>query len=159
MSTNVFVLTLPSMKEIAKGIGSIIEDALNDAPWNNVNDDLEEEFDDYDCLCREETPQWGIGGQRADENLRFGYGLHVDEPRKQDFCDWDDFLEAREAFDDFVESGERCRELGLEKRNDAPIHKCEAIRKPIGCPPPMNKNLLGESQFPWWEKSPCFWGF
>jgi hypothetical protein len=92
-----------------------------------------------------------VFGTLADENKRFGYGLEVDEPRYQDFDDDEDFLEAREAFDDFVDSGERCRELGLEKTNDAPITKCNAIRKPIGCPPPMGVNLLGESQFPWWE--------
>jgi len=171
MNTKIFILTIPSFKEVAEEIGSIVEDALDKANFfkKEEDDDFDDDMDDEPCdftpkhlkvkePCGNVEP-WGVCGKPANEDLRFGYGLEVDEPRKQDFRNWKDFLEAREAFDDFVDSGERCVELGLDKRNDCPITKCNAIRKPIGCPPPMNVDLIGESQFPWWEKGPLYWNF
>jgi hypothetical protein len=104
-------------------------------------------------FCREERceNEWLIGGQEADENKRFGAGFNVDEPV------WDGtesrckFLEKRKAFDDFVTAGERCENLGMTHEESVPFTKCQAIRKPVGTPPVMNKELIGESQFPWWE--------
>lgn len=168
MEAKIFVIALPSMKSMMEEITSLIEEAF-DKPCSKKCERKSEpckpkccsqerdftppRFKNHSFMPLAPIPQWGIAGKKADENLRFGYGLEVDEPRYQDFDDDDEFLEAREAFDDFVDAGERCVELGLDKRNDAPITKCNAIRKPIGCPPPMNVNLLGESQFPWWEEN------
>lgn len=162
---NVFVIAIPTFDSVVEKIKDAIEDAFEEpkkfvakqngcgrkfeAP-KRCDEDLTPPKFRINKPCNGVEP-WGVFGEPADENKRFGYGLEVDEPRYQDFDDDEDFLEAREAFDDFVDSGERCRELGLEKTNDAPITKCNAIRKPIGCPPPMGVNLLGESQFPWWE--------
>lgn len=150
MTTKIFVFEFPSLEEIT----SIIEDAFDKPkakkcePKRDLTPPRFKVRNEYG-----ETPRdaWGIGGEPADEDLRFGYGLEVDEPRYQQFDNDEDFLEARQAFDDFVDAGEHCRELGLEKTNGNPITKCNAVRKPIGCPPPMNRRLLGESQFPWWE--------
>lgn len=166
MEAKIFVVNVPSIRDLFDEIKGIFDDAPK-SEWKYTstctNDDFDYDLDDeeeedftpegmrVDEPCNGVSP-WGVGGKKADENLRFGYGLQVDEPRKQDYDDWDEFLEAREAFDDFVDAGERCVELGLEKTNDEPITKCQAVRKPIGCPPPMNIDLLGESQFPWWEK-------
>lgn len=167
MEAKIFVIALPSMKSMMEEITSLIEEAF-DKPCSKKCERKSEpckpkccsqerdftppRFKNHTFMPPAPIPQWGVTGKKADENLRFGYGLEVDEPRYQDFDDNDEFLEAREAFDDFVDAGERCVELGIDKRNDAPITKCNAIRKPIGCPPPMNVNLLGESQFPWWEE-------
>ena len=133
---NVFVFAIPTFDSLVTKLKNAIENSFDE---------------EKDFTPNEVEPSWGVGGKKADENLRFGYGLEVDEPRWQDYDDEDEYLDAREAFDDFVTSGERCVELGLDKKNDAPITKCNAVRKPIGCPPPMNKELIGESQFPWWE--------
>ena len=162
MEAKIFVIGFPSMKSVMGEIASLIEEAF-DKPKDRrceckkdvcpkERDFTPPRFKNHSFEPMADVPQWGIGGEEANEDLRFGYGLEVDEPRKDDFDDWDEFLEAREAFDDFVDAGERCVELGLDKQNDAPITKCNAIRKPIGCPPPMEVDLIGESQFPWWEK-------
>ena len=165
MEANVFIIAFPTFRSVANEIGSLIEEAFDKPkakkcepkketcrPQFCERDLTPPRFKNHTFMPLAPIPQWGIGGEPANEDLRFGYGLEVDEPRYQDFDDDDEFLEAREAFDEFVDAGERCVELGLDKRNDAPITKCNAIRKPIGCPPPMNVNLLGESQFPWWEE-------
>lgn len=159
---NVFVFALPSFDSVVDKIKDAIEDAFEKPKASKPHfccRDEEEDFTPKHMRITEPcggVQPWGVRGKKADENLRFGYGLEVDEPRYDDYDDDDDFLEAREAFDDFVDAGERCVELGLEKTNDAPIHKCNAIRKPIGTVPPMNRDLIGESQFPWWEM-PCAW--
>lgn len=160
---NVFIVELPSLENVFGKLHDAFKDVFETpkfstpsftCDFNNDDDDDEEDFTPQHLKvnkpCGNVQP-WGVKGKKADENLRFGYGLEVDEPRYQDFDDEDEFLEAREAFDDFVDAGERCVELGLDKQNDAPITKCDAIRKPIGTPPPMNRELLGESQFPWWK--------
>lgn len=157
---NVFVIALPTFDSVVDKIKDAIEEKFEKPKLKKTSSCFDKWFND----ARDFTPKslkvnkpcgnvqpWGVCGEPADENLRFGYGLEVDEPMYQDYDDDCEFLEAREAFDDFVESGERCRELGLEKTNNAPITKCNAIRKPIGTVPPMNRDLIGESQFPWWD--------
>ena len=157
---NVFIVALPTFDSVVNKIKDVVEDAFDfEVPKLKKPCDFKNKFNEDDFTptnlrvknpCGNVQP-WGVGGRKADENLRFGYGLEVDEPIYQDYDNDDDFLEARQAFDDFVDAGERCCELGLEKTNNAPITKCNAVRKPIGCPPPMNRELIGESQFPWWE--------
>lgn len=157
---NVFIVALPTFDSVVDKIKDAIEDAFDfEPPKFKMPCCFKDEFNKVDFTpkslkinepCGNVQP-WGIGGTPADENLRFGYGLEVDEPMYQHYDDDYEFLEARKAFDNFVDAGERCRELGLEKTNNAPITKCNAVRKPIGCPPPMNRELIGESQFPWWE--------
>ena len=165
MDAKIFVIEMPSLFDVMENLNNVVDEFLEEVKTCCNNKQGNEFFSAKNChhtepsawkpstptndSCR--VPEWRVGGEPADENKRFGYGLEVDEPMYQEFDNDEDFLEARQAFDDFVDAGEHCRELGLEKTNDAPITKCNAIRKPIGCPPPMNKELLGESQFPWWE--------
>jgi hypothetical protein len=158
---NVFVVALPTFDSVVEKIKDAIEDAFEKPKFKKscfCCDDFEDDFeDDEDFTPREfkvnepcnGVQPWGIKGTPADENLRFGYGLEVDEPRCEDYdCRWE-FEDDHEAFDRFVEAGEDCVARGLDKKSNAPIHKCNAIRKPIGCPPPMNRNLIGETH--WWE--------
>ena len=166
MEAKIFVITFPTMETVAEKISSVLDEAFNFKPKKTKKCEQKKNVQKPSCCERDFTPpkfknhnfmppapipQWGICGDEADENLRFGYGLEVDEPIYDEFDDDADFLEARQAFDEFVDAGEHCRELGLEKANNAPTTKCNAVRKPIGCPPPMNRELIGESQFPWWE--------
>ena len=145
------------MRDMMEEIGSLIEEAFDKPKTRKCEPKRNEkpcDFTPKHMRVNEPcggTQPWGVCGEPANEDLRFGYGLEVDEPMYHQFDDDEDFLEARQAFDDFVDAGEHCRELGLEKTNAKPITKCNAIRKPIGCPPPMDRELLGESQFPWWE--------
>lgn len=165
---NVFIVALPTFDGVVEKIKDAIEDRFDMPKFKKpcFCCDDEDEDDEFDFTPNRyklkkpcgNTQPWGVGGKKADENLRFGYGLEVDEPMYQQYDDDCEFLEAREAFDDFVDAGERCRELGLERTNNAPITKCNAIRKPVGCPPPVNRDLIGESQFPWW-KVDCDWNF
>ena len=156
---NVFIVAFPTFDSVVDRIKDAIEEKFEKPKTKKPSFCCGKSFDDEDFTPRNlrvnkpcgNVQPWGVKGKKADENLRFGYGLEVDEPMYQNFNDDYEFLEAREAFDDFVDAGERCRELGLEKTNNAPITKCNAVRKPIGCPPPMNRELIGESQFPWWE--------
>ena len=96
-------------------------------------------------------PEWGIGGKPADENLRFGYqGPCIDEPRRSDYdCRWE-FEDDHEAYDRYIDASEDCIARGLEKKSDAPIHRCNAIRKRLDEAPPMNIDLIGETQ--WWDE-------
>jgi hypothetical protein len=59
------------------------------------------------------------------------------------------FEDDHKAFDKFVEAGEDCVARGLAKTSGAPITKCQAVRQPVNCPPPMNKEFIGETH--WWE--------
>ena len=157
MDAKIFVIEFPSLFDVMDELDEVFESILDKKEPCQKKQWFEKANAPKNFPPMPEEPccsgasEWGIGGIPADENKRFGYGLEVDEPMYQEFDNDDDFLEARQAFDNFVDAGEHCRKLGLDKRNDAPITKCGAIRKPIGCPPPMEKELLGESQFPWWE--------
>ena len=96
-------------------------------------------------------PQWGIAGKKADENLRFGYqGPCIDEPRRSDYDDREDFEYDHQLFDEYVSAAEDCIARGLEKKSDAPIHRCEAIRKRLNEAPPMGVDLIGETD--WWDE-------
>ena len=90
-----------------------------------------------------------IAGTPADENLRFGAAFEIDEPRSSDYENRWEFEDDHSAFDRFVTAGEDCVKRGLEKTSDAPIHKCNAIRKRVDEVPPMNIDLIGETD--WWE--------
>lgn len=166
MRTEIFIVTLPSITEVLDEISSVFDNVFE--PKRKKCRDIE--FDeDYDEPCdftpkkykvKDEfgrTPKgaWGVCGEPADENLRFGYqGPCVDEPRCEDYnCRWE-FEDDHEAYDRYIDASEDCIARGLEKKSDAPIHKCNAIRKPIGCPPPMKDEvpteLIGESH--WWNE-------
>jgi hypothetical protein len=90
-----------------------------------------------------------VAGTPACENKRFGAGFEIDEPKASDYDKRWQFESDHAAFDKFVEAGEDCIARGLGKKSDAPITKCQAIRQSVNCPPPMNKQLIGETD--WWN--------
>lgn len=97
---------------------------------------------------------WAVGGEEADENLRFGAAFEIDEPRCEDYDCRFEFEDDHAAFDRFVEASEDCVARGLDKKSNAPIHKCNAVRRRLQDGPPIGINLIGETQ--WWCE-PCGW--
>ena len=101
------------------------------------------------CGCGGPAPEWGIAGTPACENKRFGAAFEIDEPRCEDYDKRWQFESDHAAYDKFVEAGEDCIARGMGKKGNAPITKCQAVRQPVNCPPPMNKEFIGETH--WWE--------
>ena len=154
MEAKIFVIAFPTMETVAEKIGSLLEETFKPKrtkccePPKRVNKDLTPPKFRVNKPCGNVQP-WGVCGTPADENLRFGYGLEVDEPRCEDYdCRWE-FEDDHAAFDRFVEAGEDCVARGLARPEGVTAHRCNAIRKPLGCPPPMDKELIGETH--WWE--------
>lgn len=156
---NVFIVALPTFDSVVDKIKDAIEDAFDfEPPKFKMPCCFEDEFNKVDFTpkslkinepCGNVQP-WGIGGKKADENLRFGYQAPpIDEPRCEDYdCRWE-FEDDHEAFDKLVDAAEDCVARGLARPDGVVEHKCNAIRKSIGCPPPMNLPLIGETH--WWE--------
>ena len=155
MKTKIFVIELPTLDDVVEKIGEAIFDVFED---ETPCCDERGSFSPPKPLSPSRTrcPEWNIRGTRADENKRFGASFSVDEPVWDGCESRGSFLEKRKAFDDFVTAGEHCENLGMLHDEKNHVTKCQAIRKPIGCPPVMNKDLIGESQFPWWEMG-CTW--
>ena len=159
---NVFVIALPTMTSVVDKIKDAIEDVFEKPKVSRPCFCCEEDEEDFTPRhmrvtepCGDVQP-WGVGGKKADENLRFGAEFAVDEPRCEDYdCRWE-FEDDHAAYDRFVSAGEDCVERGLARPEGVTPHRCEGIRKPIGCPPPMNLPLIGETH--WWE-CPCEWDF
>lgn len=106
------------------------------------------------CGCGGPAPEWGIAGTPACENKRFGAAFEIDEPRCEDYDKRWQFESDHAAYDKFVEAGEDCIARGMGKKGNAPITKCQAVRQPLNCPPPMRDEipggeLIGETH--WWE--------
>lgn len=181
MNTRILVIAFPSVGTIVEKIGSAIEDVFNDKPikwdYTTTNDvhgfgkvgndahgfgkDLTPtRFKNHSFVPSAPVPQWGVSGKEADENLRFGYGLEVDEPRRSDYNERWKFESDHAAFDRFVEAGEDCVARGLEKKSNAPITKCNAVRKRLNEAPPMRdelpSELIGETQ---WFDEDLDWNF
>lgn len=171
MEAKIFVIALPTMGSITERISSVLEDAFSkkNTPKKSYKcTDKERDLtpprfrveDDLECPCC--APKWGIGGTPANENLRFGYqGPAIDEPRRSDYDNRWEFEDDHAAYDRYVDAAEDCIERGLEKTSSAPIHKCNAIRKPVNCPPPMRcevpgcQELIGETD--WWSEDDIDW--
>ena len=155
---NVFIVALPTFDSVVEKIKDAIEEKFEKPNFNKPcfccddEDDKEEDFTPKHLRvnkpCNGVQP-WGVFGKEADENLRFGASFDIDEPRCEDYdCRWE-FEDDHEAFDRFVEAGEDCVERGLARPEGVTAHKCNAIRKPLGCPPPMGVDLIGETH--WWD--------
>ena len=171
MEAKIFVIGFPSMKSVMEEITSLIEEAFDkpkskkcehktdccfrEKPQSFERDLTPPRFKNHSFIPPAPIPQWGISGKPADENLRFGYGLEVDEPRRSDYDNFEDFEYDHQLYDEFVDAGESCRERGLDKRNNAPITKCNAIRKKLNEAPPMNIDLIGETD--WWDEDDFEW--
>ena len=171
MEAKIFVIALPSMKSMMEEITSLIEEAF-DKPCSKKCERKSEpckpkccsqerdftppRFKNHSFMPLAPIPQWGIAGKKADENLRFGYqGPCIDEPRRSDYDDREDFEYDHQLFDEYVSAAEDCIARGLEKKSDAPIYRCEAIRKRLNEAPPMRDEipggeLIGETD--WWDE-------
>lgn len=168
---NVFIVAMPNFDGIVEKIKNAVEDAF-DFPkpkkpclgCHKSDDFIEEDFTPkrfkLHKSCNGVQP-WGVGGKKANENLRFGYQAPpIDEPRCQDYdCRWK-FEDDHKAYDKLVDAAEDCIARGLTRPEGVVEYKCNAIRKPIGCPPPMKNELpselIGETQ--WWCEEPD-WDF
>ena len=176
METKIFVIEVPTFGSILDKLGELVGDVIPKVKENvsgcgarypSKDDFDDDDFDDedfdltpptfkkerfsFDVQKEKKAPHspWGIAGTPADENLRFGAAFEIDEPRSSDYESRLKFEDDHSAFDRFVTAGEDCVRRGLEKTSDAPIHKCNAIRKRVDEVPPMDIDLIGETD--WWE--------
>lgn len=159
---NIFVIGLPCMKDLLDEVVESIESAFEpirkccetkkyeSQKWKCCKPSAPKKPWHSSCTSGAPLPPWGIGGKPADENLRFGAGFEIDEPRRQDYESRWEFEDDHRAFDRFVDAGEDCVARGLEKKSSAPITKCKAIRKQPWEAPPMDVDLIGETD--WWGK-------
>lgn len=156
---NVFVLALPTFDDVVEKIKDAIEEAFDKPNTNRCfccddEDDDDDEVDFTPSHLRVNKPcgnvqPWGVAGKPADENLRFGAEFAVDEPRCEDYDDREDFEYDHMLYDEFVSCGETCAERGLTRPEGVTAHRCEAIRQPLSCPPPVGRDFIGETH--WWE--------
>ena len=163
MEANVFIFAFPTLKSVAEEIGSLIEEAF-DKPIVNKHEPKKEacgtrfcehdltppKFKNHSFMPPAPLPQWGIGGKPADENMRFGAEFAIDEPRRSDYDDREEFEYDHMLYDEFVSAGEDCVARGLARPEGVEAHRCNAIRKHLDEAPPMNIDLIGETD--WWDE-------
>lgn len=143
------VLELPGVEDILSSVANVL---------NSISEKISEQvtneaYDEEDEINDEELHSMQFGTP-FDENKRFGAGFEIDEPRSQDYEHKWKFLDDHAAYDRFVDAGEECVERGLEKKNNAPIHKVNAIRTKVGDLPPFGVDVIGETN--WWDEEPSF---
>ena len=162
MEAKIFVIALPSMKSMMEEITSLIEEAF-DKPCSKKCERKSEpkccsqerdftppRFKNHTFMPPAPIPQWGVTGKKADENLRFGAEFAIDEPRRSDYDNREDFEYDHQLFDEFVSAGEDCVERGLARPEGVTAHRCNAVRKKLNEAPPMNLDLIGETD--WWDE-------
>jgi len=170
MEAKIFVIGFPSMKSMMEEITSLIEEAF-DKPKSKKcerNETCKQKcckaqecdftpprFKNHSFIPPAPIPQWGISGKPADENLRFGAEFAIDEPRRSDYDNREDFEYDHQLFDEFVSAGEDCVERGLARPEGVTAHRCNAIRKKLNEAPPMNIDLIGETD--WWDEDDFEW--
>ena len=170
MEAKIFVIGFPSMKSVMEEITSLIEEAF-DKPKSKKcerketckpkccnaqeRDFTPPRFKNHSFIPPAPIPQWGISGKPADENLRFGAEFAIDEPRRSDYDNREDFEYDHQLFDEFVSAGEDCVERGLARPEGVTAHRCNAIRKKLNEAPPMNIDLIGETD--WWDEDDFEW--
>lgn len=173
MEANVFIFAFPTFKSVAEEIGSLIEDAFEKTkkgepkretckPNCCERDLTPPKFKNHSFMPPAPIPQWGIGGEPANENLRFGAEFAIDEPRRSDYDDREDFEYDHMLFDEFVSAGEDCVKRGLARPDGVTAHRCNAIRKKLNEAPPMRDEipggeLIGETD--WWNEDDFDWNF
>jgi hypothetical protein len=166
MEAKIFVIGFPSMKSMMEEITSLIEEAF-DKPkskkcerksetcrpqccHSQERDFTPPRFKNHSFMPPAPIPQWGVTGKPADENLRFGAEFAIDEPRRSDYDNREDFEYDHQLYDEFVSAGEDCVERGLARPEGVTPHRCNAIRKKLNEAPPMNLDLIGETD--WWDE-------
>ena len=173
MEAKIFVIGFPSMKGLMEEITSLIEEAFDKPkikkcehkseccfkkkPQTFERDLTPPRFKNHSFMPPAPIPQWGIGGKPADENLRFGAEFAIDEPRRSDYDNREDFEYDHQLFDEFVSAGEDCVERGLARPEGVTAHRCNAVRKKLNEAPPMNLDLIGETD--WWDEEDFDWDY
>lgn len=173
MEAKIFVIGFPSMKGLMEEITSLIEEAFDKPkikkcehktecsfskkPQSFERDLTPPRFKNHSFMPPAPIPQWGISGKPADENLRFGAEFAIDEPRRSDYDNREDFEYDHQLFDEFVSAGEDCVERGLARPEGVTAHRCNAIRKKLNEAPPMNLDLIGETD--WWNDEDFDWNY
>lgn len=173
MEAKIFVIGFPSMKGLMEEITSLIEEAFdkpkikkcehkadccfNKKPQSFERDLTPPRFKNHSFMPPAPIPQWGISGKPADENLRFGAEFAIDEPRRSDYDNREDFEYDHQLFDEFVSAGEDCVERGLARPEGVTAHRCNAIRKKLNEAPPMGVDLIGETD--WWNDEDFDWDY
>jgi hypothetical protein len=169
MEAKIFVIGFPSMKGLMEEITSLIEEAF-DKPCSKKCERKSEpkccsqerdfttpRFKNHTFMPPAPIPQWGVTGKKADENLRFGAEFAIDEPRRSDYDNREDFEYDHQLFDEFVSAGEDCVERGLARPEGVTAHRCNAVRKKLNEAPPMNLDLIGETD--WWDEEDFDWDY
>jgi hypothetical protein len=159
MEAKIFVIGIPTFGDVAEKIGEALSQVFekpaprcNKPAWTpRPAAPCKPQWTPRPnpCGCGAPAPEWGIAGTPACENKRFGAAFEIDEPLCEDYDKRWQFESDHAAFDRFVEAGEDCVARGLEKKSNAPITKCNAVRKRLNEAPPMNLDLIGETH--WWE--------
>ena len=173
MEAKIFVIGFPSMKGLMEEITSLIEEAFDkpkskkcehtadccfrEKPQSFERDLTPPRFKNHSFMPPAPIPQWGISGKPADENLRFGAEFAIDEPRRSDYDNREDFEYDHQLFDEFVSAGEDCVERGLARPEGVTAHRCNAVRKKLNEAPPMNLDLIGETD--WWNDEDFDWDY
>jgi hypothetical protein len=161
METKIFVIGVPTFSDVAEKIGEAIAQVFEKP------EPCRKQWTPRPAprpVCKPCAPQrpacapapgeWGIAGTPACDNKRFGAEFKITEPRREDYDKRWQFESDHAAFDDFVTAGEECIARGLATPEGVITHRCDAIRKPVSCPPPMRDEvpggeLIGETH--WWE--------
>jgi hypothetical protein len=154
METKIFVIGIPTTfgdvaEKIGEALAEVFEPKKTAAP-KRVERPAPVRREPCGCHAgpRVPNPEWEVCGTPANENLRFGAEFAVDEPMARSYTNRCKFLEARKAFDDFVDAGERCVNLGLARPEGVSTTRCNAIRQRVDQKPPRNVELIGETD--WW---------
>lgn len=160
MGLNIFVFGFPTVSSIISDIDELFGETVEKLNTrcrcccHDLSNDNERDFTPKKMKNHQfggaPLPQWGITGRKADEDLRFGAGFEIDEPRCEDYDKRWQFESDHKAYDRFVEAGEDCVARGLERKGTGPVTKCKAFRKRLGEAPPMNVDLIGETH--WWDE-------
>ena len=154
METKIFVIGIPTTfgdvaEKIGEALAEVFEPKRKPAPKRVERPAPRPQR----CGCQRgpavPNPEWEVCGTPANENLRFGAGFEIDEPRCEDYTSRWKFESDHAAFDKFVEAGEDCVKRGLGKKSNAPITKCNAIRQRVDQKPPRDIDLIGETH--WFE--------
>lgn len=173
MEAKIFVIGFPSMKGLMEEITSLIEEAFDkpkikkcehksECCFKKKSQTFERDltpprFKNHSFMPPAPISQWGISGKPADENLRFGAEFAIDEPRRSDYDNREDFEYDHQLFDEFVSAGEDCVERGLARPEGVTAHRCNAVRKKLNEAPPMNLDLIGETD--WWDEEDFDWDY
>ena len=155
METKIFVIGIPTTfgdvaEKIGEALAEVFEPKKKAAP-KRVERPAPVRREPCGCHAgpRVPNPEWEVCGTPANENLRFGAGFEIDEPRCEDYTSRWKFESDHAAFDRFVDAGEDCIKRGLARPEGVSTTRCNAIRQRVDQKPPRDIDLIGETH--WFE--------